>query len=501
MKIEVSSQTLGRVRDQAVVLFAAEGDAIGTRAAQVGAGFKGPVATLLERGAFTGKAGDVRLVPGGARDRVDLLVLAGVGATKAVTAAVLADAAAEALKAARAAGAASASVALADVRLGRMGLADQARAVAEGAWLGLYRFEGYKGKPSPQVLDTVTILAPRGALRVVTRGVDVGAIHGEAVTFARDLGNEPGNVATPTWLADRAREMAAAEGLELKVHDEDAMREMGMGALLGVSQGSREPARLIELTWNPPATRGRVPTIALVGKGVTFDAGGISIKPSAKMEDMKFDMCGGAAVLGAMKAIARRKPRVRVVGLVPASENLPDGAAYKPGDILRAMDGTTIEIRNTDAEGRLLLADTLCYVSQRLKPRPAAVVDVATLTGACVVSLGDHHGALVANDERLADRLLAAAETSGDTLWRMPLVEGHRRQLASPYADVSNLASGGAGTLTAAAFLERFAHKVPWAHLDIAGMAWTDRAQGVLSKGGTGFGVRALSDLAAGWAR
>ncbi|MEZ6009151.1 MAG: leucyl aminopeptidase [Planctomycetota bacterium] len=500
MKVEASSATLGRVRDACVVLVATEGEGLATRVGSIGAGLKASVARLVERGGFSGKAGEVRLVPAGARDHVDVLVLAGVGAGKSVTAASLGDVVADALKTARGAGAPSATVSLPAGRMGQLGAREQARVVAEAAWLGLYRFEAYKEKPSEQVLDRVTVLAPRGGATAVAKGVEVGSINGEATAFARDLGNHPGNVATPTWLAERARELAAAEPtLELKVHDEDDMRAIGMGALLGVSAGSSEPARLIELTYTPEGVRGRVPTVCLVGKGLTFDAGGISIKPAGKMEDMKFDMCGGAAVLGAMKAIAARAPRVRVVGLVPASENLIDGSSYKPGDILRAMDGTTIEIRNTDAEGRLLLADALGYATRKLKPKPAAVIDLATLTGACVVALGDHHAALVSNDEKLAGRLLDASETSGDVLWRMPLVPGHKKQMASPYADISNLGSPGAGTLTAAAFLSHFAHKVPWAHLDIAGMAWTEKTAGVYSKGGTGFGVRVLSDLVAGW--
>ncbi len=499
MQIEVSGSSLGQVRDACIVLLATEGESLVARAGAIGAGAKAAVATLVERGAFKGRAGDVRLVPSTPRDRAPLVVLAGLGPAKQATAGNLADAVAEALRAARGAEAKSATISLPTTKIGRVAIGDVGRAVAEGAWLGLYRFETYKGKPSEQTIEQVTLLAPRGSAALLGRGVELGRIHGEAVAFARDLANHPGNVATPMWLAEQARALAAAEpSLAVRIHDEADMRAMGMGALLGVSQGSREEACLIEVTYTPDV-RDRVPTICLVGKGLTFDAGGISIKPAAKMEDMKFDMCGGAAVLAAMKVVAKRRLRLRVVGLVPSSENLLDGASYKPGDILKAMDGTTIEIRNTDAEGRLLLADALSYATQKLKPKPACVVDLATLTGACVVALGDHHAALISNDERLAERLLDASASSGDVLWRMPLVEGHRKQMASPYADISNLGTPGAGTLTAAAFLERFVHDVPWAHLDIAGMAWTERSNGTFSKGGTGFGVRVLSDFLARW--
>jgi len=286
----------------------------------------------------------------------------------------------------------------------------------------------------------------------------------------------------------------------VRVFEEEEMRRMGMGALLGVAQGSREPAKLIVLTYEPRSAR--ADTVALVGKGLTFDSGGISIKPGAKMEDMKFDMCGGAAVLAAMQAAARLRVPVRVVGLVPSSENLPDGASYKPGDILKAMNGVTIEVRNTDAEGRLILADALSYATTKLRPRPKAIVDLATLTGACVIALGDQCAGLVSNDDDLAERVAAAGRAAGDPAWRLPLGEGYRKQMASPYADVSNLgATPGAGAITAAAFLEKFVGKVPWAHLDIAGVAWTDRKDGYLSKGGTGAGVRLLCRLLADWRR
>jgi leucyl aminopeptidase len=321
---------------------------------------------------------------------------------------------------------------------------------------------------------------------------------GEAVCLARDLGNEPGNVATPTFLAATARRIADENGLRLRVMEEPEMKKLGMGALLGVSQGSAEPAKLIILTYEPKGRRRR-DTVALVGKGLTFDSGGISIKPGAKMEDMKFDMCGGAAVLGTMQAVARLQVPVRVVGLVPASENLPDAAAYKPGDVLKALNGVTIEIRNTDAEGRLIMADALAYATTKMRPRPKAVLDMATLTGACVVALGDQCAGLVSNDDRLAQRVFDAGEAAGDAVWRLPLKPGYGKQLASPYADTSNLGTGGGGAITAGAFLEKFVGKVPWAHIDIAGMAWTEKADGYLLKGATGFGVALLSRMLADW--
>jgi leucyl aminopeptidase len=326
----------------------------------------------------------------------------------------------------------------------------------------------------------------------VRRGVEEGSVLADSVLLVRDLGNEPGNVATPTFLAEKAKAIASAHGLKVQVLEEADMKALGMGALLGVAKGSEEPAKLIVLTYEPSRRGGRVPTVAVVGKGLTFDSGGISIKPAAQMEEMKFDMCGGAAVLGILQAVARLRVPLRVVGLVPASENLPDGASYKPGDVLRAMNGTTIEVVNTDAEGRLILADALAYATSRLRPRPDAVVDLATLTGACVVALGNARCGLVSNDDRLAERLERASEGSGDAVWRLPIEDAYRERIKSVYADIRNSAGREAGALTAAAFLERFVGGVPWAHLDIAGTAWTDQAKGVHSKGATGFGVRVV---------
>jgi leucyl aminopeptidase len=373
--------------------------------------------------------------------------------------------------------------------------------VVVGALLGLYRFDAWKAERSPKAIDQLTLLVAAGDAAKAAKAADAGRIVGEAVCLARDLGNEPGNKATPSYLAEQARRIAEAEGLAIDVLEESDMERLGMGALLGVSRGSQEPAKLIVLTYEPKGPKGRRDTVALVGKGLTFDSGGISIKPGAKMEDMKFDMCGGAAVLASMQAAARLKVPVRVVGLVPSSENLPDGASYKPGDILRAMNGVTIEIRNTDAEGRLILADALSYATTKLKPRPKALIDLATLTGACVIALGDQCAGLVSSDDALAAKVAAAGDRSGDLAWRLPLKPGYRKQLESPYADISNLGvTAGAGALTAAAFLERFTGGLPWAHLDIAGVAWTEKQNGILRKGATGFGVRLLARLLRDWA-
>ena len=494
MEIQVIDTPLGRHRADAVVLFGAQGESIRKRVASCGRAFRDAYTSLERAKGFGGEPGQVRTLTMGDGERFSSVVLVGVGKAAGITLESLRHAASAGVRAARELGARNVSIVPPEGK-GAMYRADRlAEALVEGTITGLYRFETYKKTPSEDGVDKLSIVVDAKDAKAAGRGAIEGQVLGEAVCFARQLGNEPGNTATPTFLAEQAERIAEEEGLSLRVLEEDEMRELGMGSLLGVAQGSVEPAKLIILTYEPKLRGKKKPeTVAIVGKGLTFDTGGISIKPGAKMEDMKFDMCGGAAVLGTMKAVAGLKVPVRVVALVPASENMPDGASYKPGDILRAMNGTTIEIRNTDAEGRLILADALAYATSKMRPKPKAIVDLATLTGACVVALGDGNAALVSNTDGLADELLEASDESGDALWRMPINDGYRAQLESPYADVSNLGSPGAGTLTAAAFLEKFTGKVPWAHLDIAGMAWTGKKTGNFSVGATGFGVRVIA--------
>ena len=498
MQVRVETTSLGRHEDDAVVLLGTKGERLTKQVGSAGKGFKPAYAALVGRKVFTGGAGQVQVLHGGGDDRIPTLVLAGLGHAKEVTEEVVRHAASGAARAARAAGASAVTFVLPQGSGAAFRPDRAAEAIVEGAYQGLYRFESYKGKKAEGSIDAITVLTSQDDERRAARGAKEGRILGDAVCFARTLGNEPGNTATPTFLAEQAEAIAEEVGLDARILDEDEMAQLGMGSLLGVSQGSAEPAKLIMLTYTPKR-KGSIPTVAIVGKGLTFDTGGISIKPANKMEDMKFDMCGGAAVLGAMKAVGQLKPKVRVVGLVPSSENMPGAKAYKPGDILEAMNGVTIEVRNTDAEGRLILADAMAYATSKLKPKPKAIIDLATLTGACVVALGDQHGALISNDEKLAKRLLQASDASGDALWRMPINDGYRKQLDSPYADVSNLGTPGAGTLTAAAFLEKFTGDVPWAHLDIAGMAWTDKNAGYHSRGATGFGVRVIAKALQAW--
>ena len=501
MEVRVLTTTLGTLRDDALVLLVGADEDVQRPVAAAGRAFAGAYGTIRERKVFTGKAGQTQVLTAPGGSRIATLVLAGRGVGDGLEG--LRQAAANGLRAAREMGARSVSLLL-PAGDGSARRADRvAEAVAEGALLGLYRFEVHRTEKAKTDVATLTLLAPRGERARAEAGARAGVVVGEAVLLARDLGNEPGNRCTPSFLAETARRIAAERGLEVRVFDAEEMSRLGMGALLGVARGSAEPPKLVVLTYEPRGVRGRADTVALVGKGLTFDSGGISIKPAAKMEDMKFDMSGGGAVIAAMEAIARLEVPVRVVGLVPATENMSGARAYKPGDVLKALNGVTIEVKNTDAEGRLILADALSYASTKLRPRPKAIVDIATLTGACVTALGDQYAGLMGNDERLAERVRRAGEDAGDPVWRLPIdKEGYRKQIESIYADVSNLGQpAGGGPITAAVFLERFVGGIPWAHLDVAGTAWTERSSGTFTKGATGFGVRLFCRLLRDWGR
>ncbi|MEE8556026.1 MAG: leucyl aminopeptidase, partial [bacterium] len=368
--------------------------------------------------------------------------------------------------------------------------------VAEGLVLGAYTFKAYKAPPkknAPAELRQTILFDPD---RNTTRdSVARGLVRGEAVCTARSLGNHPGNVMTPTRLADEARSIAKRRGLRCTVMDRARMESLGMGLLLGVTRGSREPPKLIVMEYRPRGAKG---TLAFVGKGITFDSGGISLKPGAAMDEMKFDMCGAAAVLGAMDAIGQLKPKVNVIGIVPACENLPDGEATKPGDILKSFTGKHVEVLNTDAEGRLVLADALAYGIKQYKPD--AVVDLATLTGACVVALGHYATGAISNDEAFEKKVVAAGKASGDIVWPLPNFPEYAEGLKGKYADLQNIAGRDGGTITGGLFLKNFVGDVPWVHLDIAGTAWGVKGVGHIPyEGASGVGVCLLTDLAESW--
>lgn len=374
-------------------------------------------------------------------------------------------------------------------------LKDCAQATVEGLLLGAYRYDGFKtGDTGRSRIESVAVVTSQRAQAYEIRdGIEAGRISAEGTTLARDLSNAPGNAMTPRKLAAAARKLAGETGLNCRVLTRKDIEKEQMGALLAVNAGSEEPPRFIVLEYGEASDE--MDTLVFIGKGITFDSGGISIKSSAGMEEMKHDMSGAAAVIGAMRSIAMSKPSLHVVGLVPATENLPDGRALKPGDIITTRSGKTIEVINTDAEGRLVLADALEYAERY---NPAAVIDLATLTGACVVALGYAATGMMGNDDGLQDRVRTAGETAGERVWPLPLWKDYHDLIKSHIADVKNTGGRWAGALTAGAFLAKFVER-PWVHLDIAGTAYTDASKPYCPKGATGVGVRLLLQLVKDW--
>ncbi len=366
-------------------------------------------------------------------------------------------------------------------------------ASVEGAVLGEYEPDRYKTGNDKKSVAGFAVVGTGDLEDPVSRG----RIIGEAQNFARDLVNEPANRLPPSKMAEAARQVASEFSLECEVLEQDKMRELGMGALLGVAQGSAEPPALIILRYRPGQSADGV-HLGLVGKGVTFDTGGISIKPAESMEKMKYDMAGGAAMIAAMRAIAQMKPNIPVSAFVPCVENMPGSRAQRPGDIVTAMSGKTVEVINTDAEGRLILADALTYARRQ---GCTHLVDAATLTGAVVVALGHLNVGLFANNDEMRDRVLDAAKAEGERMWPMPLEDDYKEYLKSPFADLANVGGRWGGAITAAIFLKEFAEDTPWVHLDIAGTAWLDDTKPFLSKGPTGVPVRTLVHLATNWKR
>ncbi len=376
---------------------------------------------------------------------------------------------------------------------------DSAVPLVEGMILGNYRFEKYKKKdeeePDYRGLRTIRLLtdsAP-GLVRKAAAGASTCA---EAALTARDMANEPGNNWTPKHFADFAVKLAERSDLRCRVLDKRQIKKAGMGGIIGVNQGSAVEPKLIILEHTP---KHYSKTILLVGKGITFDSGGVSLKPAAGMEDMKYDMCGGAAVMSAMQAVAIEKPKVRVVAIVPATDNMSGSSAIKPGDIITHYNGVTSEVVNTDAEGRLILADALAYGIKQYKPDCA--VDLATLTGAVIVGLGHHRTGLMSNNDALAEALAEAGEEAGEKLWRLPLDPEYSKQIESDVADIKNIGGKGGGAITAAAYLQKFVGETPWAHLDIAGTAWDFTKKSYIPKGPSGIGVRTLLRFIDGWTK
>jgi len=373
---------------------------------------------------------------------------------------------------------------------------DAVKSIVEGSFIGNFDPDTYKSDRKDQKVDSVTVVAA-GDQGKLQKFVDEGRIVGESQNFTRQLVNEPSNRMTPTKLADEAKKMSAEVGLKCEVYGADKIKELKMGAFWSVAQGSDEPPALIIMRYEPAGAPEK-PVLGLVGKGITFDTGGISIKPADGMEKMKYDMAGGAAMIGAMRAIALLKPKLKVIGIVCATENMPSGKAQKPGDVQIAMSGKSIEIINTDAEGRLVLADGLFYARQL---GCTHLVDAATLTGACVVALGYVNAGVFANDDKMFDRFNRALDRAGEKMWRLPLDEEYKESIRSNIADIVNSGGRWGGAITAAMFLKEFSEDTPWLHLDIAGTAWMEDNKPWIAKGPSGIAVRSLIEFAKDFAK
>ena len=482
MKTSIQFQSYSTITADAVVFAAAEGVAPQTGNADVDQWAK----DLYESGEFTGKPHELAVLHKPAGMAARRAVLVGLGKADKLDAAAMRKVGGAVVRGLKVKSIAGIAFVL-DASLQHPAMV---QAVTEGAIAGDFEPDEHKSKKDSKHAESFVLVAAGGSTELA-EAMRAGAVIGEAQNFARALVNEPGNILTPMKLAERARTMAEQQGLGCDVLDEDRMRQLGMGSLLCVSQGSAEPGALIVLRYKPADAKPGV-HLGLIGKGVTFDTGGISIKPSESMEKMKYDMAGGAAVIGAMLAIAQLKPNVEVTALIPTVENMPGSRAVRPGDIVTSMSGKTIEVLNTDAEGRLILIDAITYAKSLGVDR---MVDAATLTGAITVALGAVNIGAFSNDDAWQQQVLDAARAAGEKMWPMPMDDDYKEMLKSPFADMPNIGSRGAGSITAALFIREWVADTPWVHLDIAGTAWIDDAKPFLSKGPTGVSLRTFVEL------
>jgi len=490
MEVKVVSGDIAKLKLDAIIVNLFEG--VETPAGATGAvdqALGGLIAQLIAEGEIKGKLNEVTLIHSMGKVAATRVVVAGLGKEKELTLSKVRGVIAEACRSLRKVGAKRVGTIAHGAGLGGIDAEKSAQAVTEGAILGLYTFRRHQTKEPEQkeIEELLIVERDEAKLAELERGCAKGRILAEATNLARDMANEPANYMTPTEMAETAKKVAQDYGLECQVLEQEDMERLGMGALLGVARGSKQRPKFIVLSY-----KGGDPsksTLGLIGKGITFDSGGISIKPSEGMGDMKGDMAGGAAVIAAMRAIGELKPKVNVTALVPATENLPDGAAIKPGDILRAMNGKTIEVVTTDAEGRLILADALCYARELgLSP----LVDVATLTGACHIALGDFCTGAFGNNQEVVDKVIKAGEEAGECIWQMPMYEEYKELNKSDVADIKNSGGRWGGAITGAQFLAEFVGETPWVHLDIAGTSRAEKDRTYLVKGATGVAVRTL---------
>ena len=469
MEFNIKQTSPDSYKGNCVVLGVYSNKKLTTAAKELDRASGGAISKLLDLGDFDGKVGATRLyydVPGAIASRV---LLVGLGESGAIAAKNWLSAVRAAVSALVDTGAVDAALFLADVAVERRDMTWKSRQFAVMSCDAIYRFSQLKSvQPPARKLAKLTlcIASPRD-IAAAQRGLKEGNAIATGMNLARDLGNLPGNICTPTYLAEQSVRLGRTWKIETEILEQRDMEKLGMGALLSVTKGSRQPPKFIILKYFGAARKER--PIVLVGKGITFDTGGISLKPGAEMDEMKFDMCGAASVIGTLRAVAEIRLPINVIGLIPTCENMPDGAATRPGDVVTSMSGQTIEILNTDAEGRLILCDALTYAE---KFNPSTVIDIATLTGACIIALGNTCSGLFTEKDALARDLLSAGETAWDRAWRLPLWDDYQEQLKSNFADFANVGSRAAGSITAACFLSRFTKKYDWAHLDIAGTAW-----------------------------
>ena len=470
MEFSIKNVQPGRSKTACAVVGVFDARKLSGAAAQLDEAAEGYIASIIRRGDLEGKTGTTLLLHNVAGISCERVLLVGLGTQADFGAKQYREAVAASVRALNASGAADAELHLTTLDVEGHDLAwrvQQAVSIAEET---VYRFDAMKSRKDESnrgLKQIVLAVASRGETRSAAQGLEHGVALAKGMGLTKDLGNLPPNVCTPAYLASQAREIGKRYKMKVQVFGREDMEKMGMGALLAVARGAHEPPKFIVVEHRGGRKEGK--PVVLVGKGITFDTGGISIKPAADMDEMKFDMSGAGSVLGTLKAVGEMKLALNVVGLISATENMPGGQATRPGDIVKSMSGQTVEILNTDAEGRLVLCDALTYAERY---EPAAVIDIATLTGACVVALGHVASGLFANDDDLAQEMLRAADAAYDRVWRMPLWDDYQEQLKSNFADFANIGGRPAGSVTAACFLARFARKFKWAHLDIAGTAW-----------------------------
>jgi len=494
MEIKTVVGDIAKIESGAIVVNFFEGmEHLDGDIATINKALDGAISQLIRQEEIKGKLNEITIIHSLGKLPATRAVVVGLGKKQELSQDKVLGAVAETCRLLRQKGVDSIASIAQGAGIAGISVEEAAQTITEGALLGVYSFRKHITKEAEysEIKQFTIVEADETKLQALERGCHKGRILAEATNLARDMVNEPANYMTPAHMAERAVKLAETYALEVNILEREQMKELGMGTLLGVTQGSQQPPKFIVLQYK--GSDSTEIEMALVGKGITFDSGGISIKPSEKMEEMKGDMAGGAAVMAAMSALAQLKPKINVMAIIPATENLPSGGALKPGDILTAINGKTIEIISTDAEGRLTLADALGYAK---KLGAKIMVDVATLTGACRVALGDICTGAFGNNQGLIDKVIAAGTEAGERIWQMPMYEEYKEQNKSEVADIKNVGGRYAGAITAAQFLSEFVGDTPWVHLDIAGTSLSEKERGYLVKGATGVPVRTLINLA-----